>query len=261
MDIEWGTSALTAVVIFFATVIHGVAGFGTGQISMAVLPFFRDAGQASIIVSIIVLITNIRVFWSVRESWNFKEWIRPVIGLVLGLPLGIWLFGELDQESFSLAIGIVIILAAVLIAATREIESISKWIKDSGYRPGWPVALIAGFLSGFLGGAVSIPGPPMILFGAFMLENEFWGKKEMKAIFTSFFAVNLAYRLAVLTFTGDVTGPLALEALIIVPVLFLGTWLGIKLFDIMPEKYFRWGVLILLVVLGILLIVNPGSGG
>jgi uncharacterized protein len=261
MDIDYGVTALSAVVVFFATVIHGIAGFGTGQISMAIMPFFREAGPASVIVSIIVLITNIRVFFSVRDSWDFKEWIRPVVGLALGLPVGIWLFGELDQESFSLSIGIVIIIAAVLIAATREIESIHRWIENSGYRPGWPAALIAGFLSGLLGGAVSIPGPPMILFGAFMLENEFWSQKQMKAIFTSFFALNLAYRLVFLTFTGDVTGPLALEALILVPVMFLGTWLGIKLFDIMPKKYFRWGVLIFLVILGLLLIINPGGNG
>ena len=42
---------------------------------MGVLSFFRDAGSASIVVSIIVFITNLRVFWSVRDEFNSKDWI------------------------------------------------------------------------------------------------------------------------------------------------------------------------------------------
>jgi hypothetical protein len=56
---------------------------------MEVLPFFRDAGSASIVVSIVVFITNLRIFWSVRDEFNWKDWIIPVAGLAAGLPIGI----------------------------------------------------------------------------------------------------------------------------------------------------------------------------
>ena len=131
MDTDWLIVLLTAVVVLFATTIHGVVGFGTGQITMGVLPLFREAGPASVIISVVVFLTN-----------------------------------------------------------------------------------------------------------------------------TAFFATNLLYRLGVMMFTGDITGPLMLEALIMVPALILGTWLGIKLFEHMPKKIFRWAVLVLLLVLGTLLIVG-----
>ncbi|RPJ03968.1 MAG: sulfite exporter TauE/SafE family protein, partial [Deltaproteobacteria bacterium] len=93
MDIDWIVTLWSALVVVVATTVHGITGFGTGQITMGVLPFFRDAGSASIVVSIVVFITNLRVFWSVRDEFNWKDWIIPVAGLAAGLPIGIYLFG------------------------------------------------------------------------------------------------------------------------------------------------------------------------
>jgi uncharacterized protein len=254
MNFDWVTTGLTALVVFFATTVHGITGFGTGQITMGVLPFFREAGPASIIVSILVFITNVRVFWSVRENFNFKDWMIPVTGLLVGLPVGIILFGRLEQQGMSIAIGIVMLIGTVIIFLTRQVPKIGEWIRSTGYQPGPISGIIAGFLSGVTGGAVSIPGPPMIIYGAFLVETEYWKPAQMKAIFTAFFAANLLYRLGALLFTGDLTGELALEALVISPVLFLGTWLGIKLFDKLPAEAFRWFLIIFLLILSLLLI-------
>jgi len=57
---------------------------------MGVLPFFRDTASASIVVSILVFIANLRVFWSVRDEFNWKDGIIPVAGLAIGLPIGIY---------------------------------------------------------------------------------------------------------------------------------------------------------------------------
>jgi uncharacterized protein len=258
MDIDWLITGLTALVVLFATTIHGITGFGTGQITMGILPFFRDPGPASIIVSLLVFTTNIRVFWSVRDSFNLRDWLIPVTGLIIGLPIGVYLFGTLDQENMRVAIGIVMLIGTIIIALTRQVEPIRDWIRSTGYRPGPISGAIAGFLSGLTGGSVSIPGPPMIIYGAFLVEAEYWEPKQMKAIFTAFFATNLLYRLGLLLFTGDLTGELALEALIVAPVLFIGAWFGIRLFNILPKEGFRWFLIIFLVVLSFLLIFGGG---
>jgi uncharacterized protein len=254
LDLNWVITGLSALVVFVATIVHGITGFGTGQIAMGVLPFFREPGPASIIVSIIVFFTNVRVFWSVRDSFAVSDWLIPVAGLAVGLPVGIYLFGSLDQEQMRVAIGIVMLIATIIILLTRQINRINEWIRESGYQPGWKSGVIAGFLSGITGGAVSIPGPPMIIYGAFLVETGYWEGKQMKAIFTAFFAINLLYRLIVLTFTGDVTAPLAIEAVLIIPALLLGSWIGIKLFDILPREVFRWFLIVFLFVLSLLLI-------
>jgi uncharacterized protein len=260
MEFDWVVTGLSALVLLFATIVHGITGFGTGQIMMGILPFFRDPGPASIIVSLLVFATNVRVFWSVRDSFNWKDWLIPVIGLVVGLPVGVFLFGWLDQEGMRIAIGIVMLIGTVIIALTRQIKSISDWIRSTGYQPGPISGVLAGFLSGVTGGAVSIPGPPMIIYGAFLVETDYWEPRQMKAIFTAFFSINLLYRLGLLLFTGDLTGGLALEALVIAPALFLGTWIGIKLFKSLPKEAFRWFLIVFLIVLSLLLIFGGGGG-
>ena len=256
MDIDWIVTLWSALVVLVATTVHGITGFGTGQIAMGALPFFRDAGSASIVVSIVVLITNLRVFWSVRGKFNWKDWLIPVAGLAAGLPIGVYLYGAWDEGQLRVAIGVVMMIGAVVILLLRQIKRIREWVKGTGWQPGWISGVLAGFLSGIFGGAVSIPGPPMIIYGAFLMETDYWTTGQMKAIFTSFFAANLLYRIVVLSSMGQMSAVIAVEALAIVPALFLGTWLGIKLFNIMPREIFRWFIIAFIFVLGLLLTIG-----
>ena len=256
MGIDWILTLWSALVVLIATTVHGITGFGTGQITMGVLPFFRDAGSATIVVSIVIFVTNLRVFWSVRDQFNWKDWLIPVVGLAVGLPLGIYLFGAWDEDQLRMAIGIVMMLSAVLILLLRQIRWIREWIKGTGWQPGWTSGVLAGLLSGIFGGAVSIPGPPMIIYGAFLMETDYWTAEQMKAIFTSFFAANLLYRIVVLTSMGQMSVVIAVEALAIIPALFLGTWLGIKLFKIMPRVIFRWFIIAFIFLIGLLLTIG-----
>jgi uncharacterized protein len=130
---------LSALVVLVAITVHGITGFGTGQIAMGVLPLFRDAGSASIVV----FITNLRVFWSVRDEFNWKDWIIPVAGLAAGLPIGIYLFGAWGEDQLRMAIGDVMMISAVVILLLRQIKWIREWIKGTGWQPGWISGVLA----------------------------------------------------------------------------------------------------------------------
>ncbi len=256
MDINWGDTALSALVIFFATIVHGTAGFGLAQVSMGLMPLFRAPGPASVIFSIVAVVSNARIWWSVREDFDWKAWIIPVIGLAAGMPLGIYVFQQLNREQLRLAIGIVLLVAVALIAAVRQLDVVQQWIKDADLQPHWSWGVIAGFLAGILGGAVSIPGPPMILYGAFLVAAGFWKSSKMKAIFTAFFGTLMLYRLISLTVTGQVTLPLVVEAGVALPGLLLGSWLGILIYEKIPDAIFRWVILALLTINAFILILT-----
>jgi len=253
---DWITTLLTSIVILLAALVHGIAGFGFAQVSMGLLPLFRNPAIASVIFTITAVVSNGRVFWSVKEDFNLKDWIVPVSGLIFGMPLGIYLFQNLSRQQLRFFIGIILIIAVILIALIRQIDTVKDWIKDKGIKPGWKTGLTAGFIAGILGGAVAIPGPPMIVYGAFMVANQYWEGSKMKAIFTAFFGTLMAYRLGALTYTGSVTVPLAIEALIALPALFIGAWIGIKIFKKIPKRIFSWLVLAGLTINAVILIVT-----
>ena len=260
MNINWLHTGLTALVIFVATLVHGIAGFGLAQVSMGLLPLFRTPESASVTFSIVAVFSNARVWWSVREDFSWKDWGIPAAGLAVGLPLGIYVFSSLSESQLRIATGITLLVAVALLTAVRQVPSVREWLKNTGFEPGWKTGVVAGFLAGVLGGAVAIPGPPMILYGAFMVTAGFWEGDRMKAVFTAFFGTLMLYRVVSLAITGAVTAAFLLEAAIALPGMFLGAWVGIKIYDKIPRKIFAWLVLGMLTVNAIVLLVTALSG-
>jgi hypothetical protein len=261
MEINWINTALSALSILVGTLVHGIAGFGLAQVSMGLMPLFRSPDSASVIFSFIAVISNLRVWWSVREDFEVRDWLIPVAGLAVGMPLGIFVFSSLNQAQLRIAIGITLLVAVVLIAAVRQSSVVKEWLEAQDFEPDWKVGVLAGFLAGILGGAVAIPGPPMILYGAFMVATGYWKGDKMKAIFTAFFGTLMLYRVGSLAVTGAVTLPLLVEAAVTIPALLIGAFLGIKIYDLIPERIFSWVVLVMLTANAIILLVSALSEG
>ena len=256
---EWMNTLYTAITIFVATIVHGIAGFGFAQVSMGIMPLFRSAASAAVIFSMVAVVSNFRIWWSVRDSFEWKEWIKPVIGLVAGMPLGLFLFDQMDKHQMRMTIGIVLLIGVVFIILTKQTDLLKKWIKETDYQPGWIMPIAVGLIAGILGGAVAIPGPPVILYGTFMAASGKWSHKKMKSIFTAFFGTLMLYRVIAVSIQGEMTGSLALEAAIAIPGLLLGAWIGIYIFNKIPQKVFNWIVLLLLTVNAFLLLFTSGS--
>ena len=89
MTANWVTTGLSAVVILVASVVHGIAGFGFAQVSMGLMPLFRSPSNASIIFTATAVVSNARVWWSVRDAFDWRKWIVPVGGLVVGMLVGV----------------------------------------------------------------------------------------------------------------------------------------------------------------------------
>ena len=245
MNFNWTIVALSAGAIFLGAIVLGIAGFGLGQVAMGLMPLFRDPGEAAAIFGVVAVVSNFRVWWSVRDSFKWKDLLFPLIGMAVGLPLGILVLQQLSEEQMRVIIGITMLVAVILIALFRELKLFDKWFgdKEKDYQDPRYLGLIAGLLAGVLGGAVAIPGPPMIIYGAFMVAAGAWKSKKMKAIFTGYFSILMLYRSISLSVTGDMTLNLFVEALMMLPGMLLGAWLGIKIYRIIPEKIFQWIVL------------------
>ena len=259
MDIEWINALYTALTIFVATIVHGIAGFGFAQVAMGIMPLFRSAASAAVVFSMVAVVSNFRVWWSVREEFEWKEWIKPMIGLLAGMPVGLYFFDQMDKSQLRLAIGIVLMIGVVFVILAKQTDLLKKWFKGREYKHGWKLPIAVGFIAGILGGAVAIPGPAMILYGTFMAASGKWSPKKMKSIFTAFFGSLMLYRVIAVSIQGEMTGSLALEAAIAIPGLLLGAWIGIYIFNKIPQKVFNWFILALLTVNAFILIFTSGT--
>jgi hypothetical protein len=236
-------AGLTFIILLFSMLIHSIAGFGYAQVAMGLLPLVRNPKNASIIFTITAVASNFAVTWTVRKEFKLRDWGILVAGLIFGLPLGVYLFTRIDVKNFNLAIALTLFLAVALLIGIRKLGWIKDRIMESGYETGWKTALITGFTSGFLGGLVGIPGPPMIIYGAFQNTTGEWSSDRMKAIFTAFFGTLMVYRLANQVIQGVVVPNLLFEALLMLPALAIGGWIGVKIYQNIPERDFSWLVI------------------
>ena len=138
----------------------------------------------------------------------------------------------------------------------RQIDYFKDLMKKSSWEPRPKTAILTGFIAGIFGGSVAIPGPPMIVYGAFLMASNKWKGDRMKAVFTGFFGTLMLYRLSGLVWAGSVTTPLVLEAFIAIPAMLIGSALGIWVYEKIPEKIFQWIVIFGLTINAFILILT-----
>jgi uncharacterized membrane protein YfcA len=119
-----------------------------------------------------------------------------------------------------------------------------------GIHKAW--AYIFGFLSGYAGGALSILGPPVLVY----VSLESWSKDETKAILQGFLllaglvvvlfhaALGITTKRVLLLYTGSI------------PLIFLGAYFGSKLYGRLNELVYRKVVIFLIGLMGIILIIK-----
>lgn len=257
--IGWDEIAVTNAVMFAAAALAGLSGFGLAQVANGMLPLFVPAAAASIFFTPLAVVASGTTFLSVRRHFVFRDYVFPAAGLLPALPIGTYFFSQLNNAQVKTAVGVVLIFAVVCIALFRQLDFVKARARRSGFEPGWKSGVLAGGLSGFLGGAVGIPGPPMIVYGSLLLAIGALSAPRTKALFTSVFCTVLTYRLVTLVVLGKVTVPLMVVSALAVPGMALGVLSGIALFNRLASGAFNWVVLALLLANALLLIFT-GQG-
>lgn len=256
MNIDWQVTFYTSLTIFLGAIVHGITGFGLAQVNMGLMPLFRSVSSAAVINGITAVTSNFRVWWSTRDDFELKSLLKPLAGVTVGMPLGLYIFRNLDENQAKTIVGIIILIAVGTIITGKQTNILDRLFKNVTDKYHTFFSILAGFLAGILGGAVSIPGPPMIVFGAFKNAAGDWTGKKTKSIFTAFFGIVQLYRTSVVAFNGGISGDLFLEALIALPAMLLGTYVGIKIFDRFSNEAFNWILIVALTANAIILLVQ-----
>ncbi|OYT26510.1 MAG: hypothetical protein B6U97_03775 [Candidatus Altiarchaeales archaeon ex4484_96] len=70
---------------------------------MSLLPYIRDPASATILFTVAALFCNSIVFYSVREEFRWSDYNTPAKGLILGLPVGLLFFHQLNSGQLKTA--------------------------------------------------------------------------------------------------------------------------------------------------------------
>lgn len=146
------------VVIFFATLIRSTLGFGEALIAV---PLLAVRLPITVAAPLAVLVSIVIAGVIVVQDWQHVQ-LRSAMGLIFaslpGIPLGVWLLAKGNEHTVKFLLGILIIGFSIYsLTAERTLQ-----LKQD--HPGWLLA--CGFISGVLGGAYGMNGPPLAIYGA-----------------------------------------------------------------------------------------------
>jgi uncharacterized protein len=169
------TTLFVIAVVFLATLIRSTVGFGEALVAVPLLAFrLPVAVAAPLAVLISVLIAGLIV----AQDWRHIE-LRSATGLIIsalfGIPLGILLLTHADDHLVRTLLGIVIATFSAYSLAAR-----SRLHLDADHRA---LLLGAGFLSGILGGAYGMNGPPLAIYGTLRR----WSPQRFRATLQGYF--------------------------------------------------------------------------
>jgi uncharacterized membrane protein YfcA len=231
-----------AVVVFAAHFVYGVAGFGTGLVAMGFLPFLMATSDAVVLMTVLTVIFAVVIFVPLRREFTPRAIFGLTLGSVIGTPAGVWILAVAPADVVNRLIGAMLVAVVTLEFAGRLPRELNGSM--------WGVS--AGIFAGLLGGAVGLPGPPAIVYGA----TQRWSPRTFKANLQAFFIVNQGVILVGYWLAGLVTTEVVrLTGAYVVPAL-AGTLLGMALFARIDALVFRRIVFLLLLISGVVLLVR-----
>lgn len=134
--------------------VRGFSGFGSGLVFMPIAGAVLPPAQAVVALVVMDVLGPIPNLPNAIRTGDVREIGRLAIGMALGLPLGLAALVVVAPEAFRWGVSL---MALATVAAL-----LAGWAWRGGR--GRAATAGAGFLSGIVGGATGLPGPPVILY-------------------------------------------------------------------------------------------------
>jgi uncharacterized membrane protein YfcA len=217
--------------------LRGISGFGAALGMVPLLALLLPTRVAVVTVVLTTLITNVPMSYSTRREadWATVAWVSA--GAMVGLFPGLWLLYHLPSEVLRRLVGGVVIASTALLGFARP--------RHSSWPP--PLRVGAGVVSGVLNGAVSLGGPPVVLYFLWTTTTA----ETSRASFVAYFTVIQLVQLVALTWAGQVTLTVLGWTAVVAPAMLAGTVAGSWLFRAGGHRHFRRISLLLLAVTGL----------
>ena len=237
-------TAYVLAVVFIATLIRSTLGFGEALVAV---PLLALRLPISIAAPLAVLVSVVMAGIIVLQDWRHVQ-LRSATGLILaalpGIPVGILLLAKGDEHMVKLILGLFIIGFSIYSLAGKITPHLRR------DHPRWLFG--CGFLSGVLGGAYGMNGPPLAVYGALRR----WAPQHFRATLQGYFLVASLVGLGGYWALGIWSGTVTRYFLLSLPAVVIAILIGRSMNRQMRDNGFFRFVYVGLVVIGGVLVAQ-----
>jgi uncharacterized protein len=224
-------------VALVASTLAAVSGFGGAAVLLPVLVASFGMREAIPILTVAQLIGNGSRVWFNRHEldWRVVGWFA-LGGIPMAL-IGGLLFARAPLTILTRLLG----LFLMLVVAWRHLRP-----KTSSKPPAWSFSFIgagASFLSALLGSVGPIMAPFFLAYG--LIKGAYIGTEALSTVVMHVFKLIAYHHSSILPLHAVLAG------LSIGPVMILGSYLGKRIVDRLPEKVFVWIIEATLLIAGV----------
>ena len=235
-----------AAAIFAASFFSTISGFGFALIATPFLAMVMPLKTAIVFVLLVTMILRATTMLRTRKEFDWATVLMTTFGCFVGM-----VPGSLVLKLMPVAL-LQKLLACVLLAAT-VLMSLQYTLKISNVTLG---RIGAGVLSGFFGSATSVGGPPLVLY----FLNEKTEKSLMRANMIWIFGLSSFLTAITYYLAGNMQEIREWSLLLpMLPSVFVGIWLGERMFYRLNQHLFR-RLSLIVVFCGAFLMLLEGFG-
>ncbi len=236
------------LMILFSALAIGLSKAGIAGLGMIAIPLmavvFGGKASVGIVLPMLIFADVMAVFYFRRYAeWKHVSAIVP--WSLLGIVLGTYIGNQIDDQAFKVMMG-AIVMVSLGILFWRDYHGITSIPQFKGY------AALIGLCIGFTTMVGNLAGPiSMLYFLSLQLpKNAFIGSKAW-----FFLLINTSkVPFHVWSWKTIDVSTLTLN-LMVLPVIAIGAFLGVRLVRYIPEGVYRWFVLVVTFISGLLLFI------
>ena len=237
---DWLPLLFACFCIFVAAIVRGFSGFGFSLLSISALSLIYPPAQIIPSIFLLEIAASLHLLPSIWREVHWRSLLPLTIGCLVGTPLGVWLLAYAPAKPMQVALACFVLLATALLWRGFALKTM----------PGTLASTAAGAVSGLANGAFGMGGPPVVLF----YFSSPAGNAAGRASLIMFFLLTDLIGIANQSVHGLVTQEATSRALLFLPPLIMGVWIGQRSFASTDQTTFRRAVFALLALLAIALI-------
>lgn len=242
MDFAW---ASIVAAFFIGGLVQGSAGFGSGLIGIALLGLVMPVRDAAVLNVLASLAINFVMIARLRQHLSLRR-IAPLFPAVLvGVPLGVFVLVNAPIGVLNVVLAIILVISSAQALLRERIKVLRPW------HPVY-IGIPCGLLSGALTGAYGTGGPPLV---AYVLSQGF-ERRQFAAAIQMLFLVSGTLRLVELIRRNVIHGDNILPLLSAAGAAVVGASIGLLILHRIPERAFRRGIAVFLLVLAARYVVS-----
>lgn len=234
------------VALLFGSFVLCTSGFGIGLAASPFMLLAIDAKTVVVIINTVSLAAFGLLILQNRSKINYREMCPPIAAGILGVPVGLVLFGRINPEILSIFIGTLIVILGFF----------AKYLNRQIINKNTPLFIVVSFIVGGLLTSTGIGGPLMALVAL----SRGWTKDTIRGSLPLYYLFVEGIAVVGYSLTGRLDrGTLTLTIVGLVPVI-VGFFLASSFAKKVPETTYRKLIVVVIIAAGLLVVFKEASG-